>query len=59
MPSNKYKAFISLCIVILFINRKDDSSGDEEDDAESKKLRGQLNSEYLKQCSCFNLVGVL
>ena len=25
---------------------KDDSSGDEDEDAETKKLRGQLNSEY-------------
>ena len=31
----------------IFINRKDgkDDSSDDEDDAETKKLRGQLNSE--------------
>ena len=32
-------------IVYLYNNRKEDSSGEEDDDAQSKKLRGQLNSE--------------
>ena len=29
---------------------KEDSSGDEDEDAETKKLRGQLNSEYHTYC---------
>ena len=32
-------------IVYLYNNRKEDSSGEEDDDVQSKKLRGQLNSE--------------
>ena len=33
-----------MLLFFTYNNRKDDSSGDEDDGAESKKLRGQLNS---------------